>query len=91
MAERFIGECSECGKEEIEVTLIDEVTSLCADCIDELDYFECDECTEFWLHDAVRVYNLKDGRTLCEHCAEMLLEDEEITEDDIDWIEDDTE
>ena len=89
MAERYDGTCTECG-EETEVTLIDEVTSLCDSCIEELDYIECDECCDFWAADAIRFYNLKDGRTLCEYCGEMLLEEEELTEDEIDFISDHT-
>lgn len=90
MAERYIGMCTECGEDEIEVTLIDEVTSLCDGCIEELDYIECDMCHEFWLWDAIKFYNLKDGRTLCEHCGDMLMEDGELTEEEIDFIEDHT-
>ena len=89
MAERGIGICTECG-EETEITVIDDVTMLCDDCLEELDYIECDNCNEFWLWDAVKFYNLNDGRVLCEHCAEELLEDEEITEDDIESIDDNT-
>lgn len=88
MAERYIGECTECGKENVEVTLIDEVTHLCDDCIDELDYCECDECHELWSEDYIIFYDLKDGRTICEHCKEMLMEDGELTEEDIDSISD---
>ena len=87
MAEKTFDICTECG-EETEVTVVDEVTRLCEECLNELDYIECDECHEFWLWDAIKFYNLKDERTLCEHCAEMLLEDEEISEDDIESISD---
>lgn len=88
MATEYIGTCTECGKENTKVTLIDECTSLCDKCIDELDYIECDECHELWRWDAVKFYNLKDGRTLCEWCGDNLLEDEEITDEDIDSISD---
>ena len=89
MAQRGMGICTECG-EETEITVIDDETMLCDDCLEELDYIECDNCEEFWLSDAIKFYYLKDGRTLCEHCAEDLLDEGEITEDDIDSIENNT-
>lgn len=70
MAQKYVGKCTECGEDNIEVTLIDEVTSLCEDCIDELGYLECDECHEFWLSDVVDFEELDDGRYVCEYCAE---------------------
>lgn len=66
-----------------QVIIIDDKTRLCESCLDELDYFYCDNCNEYWLADVIESYELKDGRTICEHCYEALLEDEEITEDDI--------
>lgn len=90
MAKCYIGTCTECGEEDVEVTLIDEDTSLCDDCLDALDYIECDECNEFWLWDAVKFYHLKDGRTLCEGCAEDLLADQKLDKEKIDFIEDHT-
>lgn len=89
MAQKGIGICTKCG-EHTEITVIDDITMLCDDCIDELDYIECDECKEFWLWDAIKFYHLKDDRTLCEHCAESLIEDEELSQADIDFIEDHT-
>ena len=81
--ETIKGKCTECGKKTI-VTIIDETTKLCEDCIDELDYVLCDHCEEYWLADIVDFYTLKeDGSSLCEHCYEMMLDDEEITEDDV--------
>ena len=89
MAQKGLGVCTECGKK-AQITIIDDVTMLCEDCIDELDYIECDNCNEFWLWDAIKFYHLKDGRTLCEHCAEMMMEDEDLLEEDIDFIENHT-
>lgn len=86
MAQRYNGTCAECGKE-TEVTLIDEVTSLCDDCIEELDYIECDECHEFWRWDAVSFRHLKDGRTLCEDCAQKLMDEGELSEEDVDTVD----
>ena len=88
MAKTAIGTCTECGAEDVLVTAVDEGTFLCEDCLDELDYVECDNCHEFWLWDAVKFYDLKDGRTLCENCADQMLEDEELSEDDIEDVRD---
>lgn len=82
MAQKYTGTCTECGEEDVEVTLIDEETSLCDNCLDELDYYECDECHEYWLADVLEPQDLKDGRTLCRHCVEALMEDGELTSED---------
>ena len=74
MAQTTFDVCTECGQE-AEVTIIDEVTRLCEDCIEDLDYIECDHCHEFWLADVVEFYETEDGNTICEHCYEMLEED----------------
>ena len=87
MAETIKGKCTECGKKTT-ITIIDEVTKLCEDCIDELDYVLCDHCEEYWLYDVIKFYYMKNEKTLCEHCAEALLEDGEITEEDIESISD---
>lgn len=71
MAETTFDICTECGKK-TDVTIVDEVTCLCEDCLDELDYIECDHCHEFWLADVVEFYETEDGITICEHCKEML-------------------
>ena len=83
------GTCTECGAE-AEITVIDDVTMLCDNCIDELDYIECDCCHELWLWDAIKFYHIKDERTLCEHCAENLLESKELVKEDIDFVENHT-
>ena len=84
MAKQAMGTCTECGAEDVLITVIDDETMLCEECLDDLDYIECERCHEFWLWDAVKFYELKDGRTICEHCAEALQEDGKLTEDDID-------
>jgi hypothetical protein len=75
MAETTFDICTECGKE-TDVTIVDEVTRLCEDCLDELDYVECDNCHEYWLADVVEFYEREDGSTICEHCHEMLDEED---------------
>ena len=75
------GTCTLCGAKNIEVTLIDEVTSVCEDCRDE-EYIFCEACEQYWKWDAIKFANLKDGRTICEYCAE------DVDEDEIDSIDD---
>lgn len=79
----YKGTCTMCGKENCEVTIVDEVEHVCEECLDN-EYIFCDECKEYWLWDAIKFYHLKDDRTLCEHCAE------DIDEDQIDFIENHT-
>jgi hypothetical protein len=77
---KYIGTCTMCGKEDCELTIIDEVEHVCEECLDN-EYIFCDECKEYWLYYAIKFYNLKDGRVLCEHCGE------DIDEDEVDFIE----
>lgn len=84
MSNEYIGTCTECGEEDVKVTIIDDVTTLCEDCIEDLDYIKCDNCEEYWLSDVIEFSSLKDGRIICEHCLNDMLADEEITEEDLD-------
>lgn len=77
----YKGTCTMCGKKDTDLTIVDEVEHVCEDCLGN-EYIQCDECKEYWLWDAILFYNLKDGRTLCEHCAE------DIDEDEIESIDD---
>lgn len=78
----YKGTCTMCGKKNCDLTIVDEVAHVCEECLDN-EYIFCDECKEYWLWDAIKFYNLKDGRTFCEHCAEDL-DPEEIESVD-DW------
>ena len=78
----YKGTCTMCGKENCELLIVDEANHVCQDCLDN-EYIFFDECKEYWLWDAILFYNLKDGRTLCEHCAEDI--DEEKIESIDDW------
>ena len=69
------GECELCGKE-AKLTVIDDVTRVCEECLDS-NYFQCEECGEYWDDSYVEQFWLKDGRTICEHCRENF-DDEEI-------------
>ena len=77
----YKGTCTMCGKAEQGLTIVDEVAHVCQDCLDN-EYIYCDECKEYWLWDAIKFYNLKDGRTLCEHCAE------DVDEADVESVDD---
>lgn len=74
MAKRGIGTCTECGAENVMITVVDDETMLCEECLDELGYEECDACHEFWRSDIINFVELDDGRTVCEYCAEELEE-----------------
>ena len=77
----YIGTCTMCDAENCNLTIVDEKAHVCEDCL-ENEYILCDECGEYWLSDALKFYNLKDGRTLCEHCAEDVDPDEVESIDD---------
>lgn len=79
----YIGTCTMCGEENCKLTIVDEDSHICEDCIDN-EYIHCDACKEYWLWDAIQFYHMKDGRTLCEHCAE------DIEENEIDFVENHT-
>lgn len=71
--------CTMCDKlvDIDEITVIDDVNRVCEFCRDN-EYIQCDECNEYWLWDAIKFYEMKDGRTLCEHCAEDIEDESEI-------------
>lgn len=77
----YKGTCTMCGKKDCDLTIVDEVAHVCEDCLGN-EYIFCDECKEYWLWDAIKFYNLKDGRTLCEHCGEDVDPDEVESVDD---------
>lgn len=77
----YKGTCTMCGKENCELTIVDDVTHVCEDCLDN-EFILCDECGEYWLWDALVFYHMKDGRTICENCIE------DFDEDDIEDVTD---
>jgi hypothetical protein len=58
-----------CGSEDVALTVIDDEERVCAECLDT-EFFYCEECREHWRCDSVESVELPDGRTVCEHCAE---------------------
>lgn len=71
--------CTLCGKETHNLTMVDEETWVCDDCFKE-NYFQCDECLEYWNYDYVEFFHLKNGKTICENCREDH-DDDEIEEE----------
>ena len=47
---------------------------------------ECAYCHRLWRRNAVKFYDLNDNMVLCEHCAEELFNDMDLTEDCIDFV-----
>ena len=71
----LIEKCTMCGEETDDITVVDDETRVCPDCL-ENEFFQCDECGEYWLSDAKESFELVDGRTICSDCAEELEEDD---------------
>ncbi len=59
--------CTMCGEETDEITVIDDVTRVCEDCLED-EFFYCDACGEYWLCDNLESHTLPDDRTVCKHC-----------------------
>lgn len=79
-SKNYIGTCTMCGKENCNLTIIDDVDHVCEECLDS-HYQYCDECGEYWDYMVIEFTYLKDGRAICEYCAEDL----DIDEDDIEY------
>jgi hypothetical protein len=80
MHRRIKGTCTECGKNNCIITILDEVDQLCDECLDS-SYTQCDVCGEYYPDD-LDWFCLKDGRLACEYCIEDFAE-EDIAEEDI--------
>lgn len=70
-AQKTRGNCTECGKKTT-VWIVNDLQTLCEDCIDFLDYTQCDICGDFFPEDDVEFTELPDGRMVCEYCMEDL-------------------
>ena len=68
MAQKIFDVCTECGKK-TDIIIVDEVTRLCEQCLDDLDYVECDRCHEYWQYDAVEFHETEE-ENICEYCYE---------------------
>lgn len=65
------GECEYCGSKDVDLYCIQDYMWLCQDCL-ENEVTLCEECGELWISDAVEFYEAKDGRLVCEYCADNL-------------------
>lgn len=79
VSKEYIGTCTLCGEGNRKLLIVDEAAHICEECLEE-EYFQCDECKEYWAYDDVEFFHLKDGRTICEHCREDF-DDDEILDD----------
>lgn len=61
--------CDMCGKENCEVTMVDECTYVCDQCL-AISYFKCADCGEYWNDSFVEPVWLKNGDSICQYCAE---------------------
>ena len=77
---RCIGTCSDCGKENAELIILDDADRVCEDCL-ESSYIQCDVCGEYYGDAAIEFTYLDDGRTVCEYCMDDI-EDEDDEEDE---------
>ena len=77
MADKYIGKCTNCGLDNVELNVLDDVNHICNDCLDG-NYFFCEDCNQYWHCDYVERYELSDGRTVCEHCLEDVDDDEPV-------------
>lgn len=75
---RCIGTCTDCGKENSNLIILDDVDQLCEECLDS-SYTQCDVCGEYWNDSYVEFFYPDDERIVCEYCMEDM-EDEEDEE-----------
>lgn len=68
------GTCTLCGKENVPLTIIDEIDQVCEECLDA-SFFFCDECGEYYA-DTVTQHWLTDGRCICDNCIDEFDEDD---------------
>ena len=72
---RCIGTCTDCGKENCELIVLDEIDMLCQECLDSV-YTKCDICGEYWPDGVVEFIYTGDG-IICEYCMEDIAEEDD--------------
>ena len=72
---KCIGTCTDCGKENCKLIVLDDVVRVCEECL-ETNYTQCDVCGEYWNDAYVEFTVTDDDRLVCEYCMEDM-EDEE--------------
>lgn len=66
---RCTGTCTECGKENATLIVLDDVDRLCPECLDS-GYTQCDICGEYWPDGVVEFSVTADDNLVCEYCME---------------------
>lgn len=67
------GTCTDCGKENSPLIILDDVVKVCEECLDT-NYTQCHICGEYW-NDAYIEFTYTDDKIICEYCMEDLEED----------------
>lgn len=68
------GTCTDCGKENCRLTVLDDVVMVCDECLNT-DYTQCDICGEYWNDTYVEFTFTEDERIICAYCMEDLDDD----------------
>ena len=71
---RCIGTCTDCGKENAALIILDNVDWICEECLDSV-YTQCDICGEYW-PDGVIEFTYTDDKIICEYCMEDIDEED---------------
>lgn len=66
---RCNGVCTDCGKQDQSLIVLDDETSVCDECL-EMNYTQCHICGEYWNDTYVEFHFPDDGRIICEYCME---------------------
>lgn len=66
---KCIGTCTDCGKENTSLIILDDVDWLCEECLDS-SYTQCDICGEYWGDGYVEFTVTADDKLVCEYCME---------------------
>lgn len=67
------GTCTDCGKEDCDVIVLDDVARVCEECL-ETNYTQCSICGEYW-YDSYVEFTFTDDQIICEYCMEDIEED----------------
>ena len=67
------GTCTSCGRQNCNLTIIDDVVSVCDECLDS-EYTQCDDCGEFFIGTGYEPNVLSDllsdeEQIICKDCA----------------------
>ena len=72
---RCVGTCTDCGKENSNLIVLDDVGRLCEECLDS-NYTKCDICGEYWGDGYVEFTVTDDDKLVCEYCMEDMDEED---------------